>query len=239
MKQYKSYLAICLAVVALFGAGAVLCSGIFTAVTAVSGKLEQPSMTLVLDAGHGGEDGGAVSCTGVNESQINLQITQRLDGLLQLLGYRTHMLRTGDTALYDASASTYSEKKVSDLKNRAATVNSISGAVLISIHQNQFPQSQYRGAQVFYAADETSKAFASVTQDTLKAVLDPVNRRAPKQADGIYLLEQIQCPGILVECGFLSNPAEEELLRSEDYQKKLAVALSISVSQWLAQTQQP
>ena len=179
-------------------------------------------------------DGGAVSCTGARECEINLAITQRLDDLLHLLGCPTLQLRQGDTDLASADAASISEKKVTDLKNRVARINQQADAVLVSIHQNQFSQSQYRGAQVFYAQNTESRAFAALMQQNLRAGLDPANKRECKPGSGIFLLEKIECPGILVECGFLSNPGEEALLRSKDYQKRLAAVLAGSITAFLA-----
>ena len=144
----------------------------------------------VRDAGHGGSDGGAVSCTGARECEINLAITQRLDDLLHLLGCQTLQLRQGDTDLASADAASISEKKVTDLKNRVARINQQADGVLVSIHQNQFSQSQYRGAQVFYAPNTESRAFAALMQQNLRAGLDPANKRECKPGSGIFLSAQ-------------------------------------------------
>lgn len=187
--------------------------------------------TIVLDAGHGGEDGGAVSCTGVRESQLNLEITNRLGDLFPLLGIRTKLLRTEDVALYDSSCVTFSEKKISDLKNRVRLTNAVTDGLLVSIHQNEFSESKYSGAQVFYAPE--SEALAAAVQEALRVGLNPKNNRQCKPADKVYLMNHITCPGILVECGFLSNTQEEAKLRQPDYQKQLAVCIAASVCQYL------
>lgn len=188
---------------------------------------------IIIDAGHGGEDGGAVSCTGVNESQINLEIALRVDDLCHLLGYPTVMLRTDDISLHDASAKTISEKKVSDLKNRVKLVNQVSDGVLVSIHQNQFSESKYHGAQVFYAPTDGSQQLAEQLQDNLRAVMDPNNNRQCKSADSVYLMSKIQCTGVLVECGFLSNTQEEAMLRDAQHQKKLAAVITCSICSYI------
>lgn len=188
---------------------------------------------IVIDAGHGGEDGGAVSCTGVNESNINLEIALRVDDLCHLLGYRTIMLRTEDISLHDASAQTIAEKKVSDLKNRVKLVNQTSNALLVSIHQNQFSQSKYHGAQVFYAQTDGSQALAEQLQENFKTAVDASNNRQCKPADSVYLMNKIQCTGVLVECGFLSNPQEEAMLRDAAYQKKLAAVITCSICSYI------
>lgn len=183
--------------------------------------------TLILDAGHGGEDGGAVSQSGIAESQINLAVTRRLDLLLGLFGVPGVMLRQEDVSLHDPSAQTLREKKVSDLKNRVSSIEGEEGAWLISIHQNTFPDARYHGAQVFYAPTDGSQALAEAMQETLRTTLDPDNQRACKPiADTIYLMNHISCPAVLVECGFLSNPQEEQLLAAPAYQTKLAAALA-------------
>ncbi len=234
MKFFRKNWPIYLAVIAGFMGLSLLGSRAFGAVRVYRDALAMPQTTVVLDAGHGGSDGGAVSCTGARECEINLAITQRLDDLLHLLGCPTLQLRQGDTDLASADAASISEKKVTDLKNRVARISQQADAVLVSIHQNQFSQSQYRGAQVFYAPNTESRAFAALMQQNLRAGLDPANKRECKPGSGIFLLEKIECPGILVECGFLSNPEEEALLRSKDYQKRLAAVLAGSITAFLA-----
>lgn len=182
---------------------------------------------VILDAGHGGEDGGAVSISGVAESQINLEIVQKLRDILALCGTDPILLREEDISLHDEGASTLREKKRSDLQNRVAAVEALEGATLISIHQNTYPSSQYHGAQVFYAPTEGSQALAEHFQAALREQLQPDNERAAKQIpDSVYLMNHITCPAILVECGFLTNPGEEVMLRDEGYQRQMAAVLA-------------
>lgn len=188
--------------------------------------------TIVIDAGHGGEDGGATSCTGVLESRINLDITLKLNDLLHLLGYNTCMIRTTDISVYTEGA-TIAQKKVSDLKERVRIVHEIPNAILISVHQNTFSDARYSGAQVFYGSSGESKAMAEAIQTDLIKALNPDSNRNAKNADGIYLMNRIRCSGVLVECGFLSNPVEEALLRNDDYQRKLCCVIASSVSNFL------
>lgn len=185
---------------------------------------------IVIDAGHGGVDGGATSCTGVLESQINLEIALRLDDLMHLVGYDTVMIRKTDTSVY-TQGQTIAAQKVSDLKERVRIVNQTENAILISIHQNTFSDSRYGGAQVFYAKDEDSRKLANQMQNDLIRYLNPESHRKPKKASGIYLMDHIDRTGVLVECGFLSNPEEEAKLRSEAYQKKLCCVIVSSLSQ--------
>jgi len=199
-------------------------------------RLAQPAMELsgagrpgplVLDAGHGGEDGGAVSLTGVPESEINLAIVLKLRDVLGLYGADPILLRETDVSLHDSSAETLREKKRSDLKNRVAAIEKVEGGTLLSIHQNTYPGSQYHGTHVFYAPTEGSQSLAEHFQNSVKAALQPSNERAAKRIpDTVYIMNHVTCPAVLIECGFLTNPEEEALLRDEDYQRKLAAVIA-------------
>lgn len=191
-------------------------------------EAKQGNRTVVIDAGHGGEDGGAVAASGVAESGINLAIAQRLNALLQFLGEDTVMTRREDVSIHSADALTLRQKKASDLKNRVELVNGIPGAVLISIHQNSLPSSpRVHGAQVFYAATEQSDALAASVQRTLNEHINIGNEKHEKQIDpSIYLMKHVTCPAILVECGFLSNPQEAERLQGSAYQQQLAICIA-------------
>ena len=187
---------------------------------------------IIIDAGHGGVDGGATSCTGVPESQLNLQIALRLNDLLHLLGYRTNMIRTEDISVY-TSGDTIAAKKISDLKERVRIIDETEKAILISIHQNYFTDSRYSGAQVFYPGTQGSEIFAKDMQNKFVTSLNPGSNRQAKRISGVYLMEHIQCTAVLVECGFLSNPEEEEKLRCAQYQKKLCCVIAASVGSFL------
>ena len=224
-KYVPFYLFICTAVIL----GAVLLSRLSSAVSLnVSAPITTP--TIVIDPGHGGEDGGAVSITGIHESQLNLEISLRLNDLLQFLGAETKMIRTTDISVY-TEGNTIAQKKVSDIHERVRIVEETPNALLVSVHQNHFSQSQYRGAQVFYA--EGCQELAQNIQSTIAAHVDKNNHRECKPSSDVYLLEHISCPAVLVECGFLSNPEEELLLRDSAYQKKLAAAIACSVLEYL------
>lgn len=190
------------------------------------------SFNVVIDAGHGGVDGGATSCTGVLESHINLQIALRLNDLMHFLGYETVMIRTEDVSIHTEGES-IAAKKVSDLKQRLKIANETENAIYLSIHQNTFPDGKYSGAQVFYANNDESRKLAMTLQNELVHSLDPTSNRKSKKATGVYLMEHMQCTGVLIECGFLSNPSEEEKLRSEQYQKKLCCVIAASVSAFI------
>jgi len=195
--------------------------------------------TVVIDAGHGGEDGGAVSISGAIESQLNLSIAQRLDLIFGLFGVNSILLRNSDISLHSSDAETIREKKVSDLHNRVKMIESFDDPVVISIHQNTFTDSKYHGAQVFYANGELSLPFAQITQDVLRKYLDPKNTRKPTAVPTtVYLMNHITCKAILVECGFLSNPEEDIRLQSSQYQTKLAASLAGAYIQYKQITQE-
>ena len=190
---------------------------------------------IIIDAGHGGIDGGATSCTGKLESAFNLEIALRLNDLFHLLGYDTGMIRTTDTSIY-TKGDTIAQQKVSDLKERVRIVNDTKNALLVSIHQNNFSDGRYSGAQVFYAGTEGSEELARQLQASLVTALNPGSNRKIKKSDGIYLMEHIDCTGVLVECGFLSNAEEEAKLRDPVYQRKLCCVIAATVSSFLSNT---
>ena len=187
---------------------------------------------IIIDAGHGGVDGGTTSCTGVPESHLNLQIAHKLNDLLIFMGYQTQMVRTEDVSVH-TQGDTIAEKKISDLKQRVRMTENARSPLLVSIHQNYFRQSQYSGTQVFYALTEGSADLASAIQAAVVRYLQPENTRACKQASGVYLMEHVKCTAVLLECGFLSNPAEEAKLRDPQYQNKLCIVVASCISKYL------
>ena len=186
---------------------------------------------LVIDAGHGGEDGGATSCSGQLESQYNLEIAIILNDLCHLLGYETKMIRTEDISVY-TQGTTLAAKKASDLRQRVSVVNSTDNAILISIHQNTFSEQRYSGAQVFYAATDGSKDLAQYLQKSF-SLIDHQNKRKEKKASGVYLMQHVQKTAVLIECGFLSNPEEEAKLRSSAYQKMICCVIVSAISSYI------
>ncbi len=187
-----------------------------------------PSQTVIIDAGHGGEDGGAVGLGGILEKQINLDISEKLEHILNLCGVNTDMTRRSDVSLSQGEASTVRGRKVADIKLRVEQIRNTPGASLISIHQNSFPQNDCSGAQVFFSRNNSySKDFAKSVQAALKTGIDKENRRVEKENDKtIYLLENVNCPAILVECGFITNDREANLLKKDTYQTKLAACIA-------------
>ncbi len=187
---------------------------------------QMPHYVLVIDAGHGGEDGGASTHNAVPESEINLAIATRLDSLLAFYGVNTVMTRRDDRSLHDGAAQSLRDKKNSDLKNRVALIEETPSAFLLSIHQNAFPQEAVRGFQAFYRSEET-RAAAERLQAMVQQSVDPQNDRSAKAIpETVYLLEHVSCPAVLVECGFLSNREEAELLESSAYQTTMSLVLT-------------
>lgn len=191
--------------------------------------VRMPEFTLVIDPGHGGEDGGAVSISGAVESHINLAVALRLRAILDFWGIRSLMLRETDCSLHDSTAKTLRQKKVSDLHNRVDKIESVENAVLISIHQNSFTSPKYHGAQIFFGSNPNSIPLANTVQTTIQETLDPENTRVPALIPStVYLMNHVTCPAILVECGFLSNAEEDRLLQTPEHQTKLAAILASS-----------
>lgn len=202
-------------------------------VTAIADSAPIPrEHCIIIDPGHGGEDGGATSCTGIVESVYNLDTSLRLNDLFHLLGYETKIIRTTDISVY-TKGETIAQKKVSDLKERVRITNETENALLLSIHQNNYPDSRYSGVQVFYAPTEGSEAFAKQLQSSLMENLHPKTKRDARKSSGVYLMEHIRCPAVLIECGFLSNPEEEAKLRDSTYQKKMCCVIAATVSRYL------
>lgn len=181
---------------------------------------------VVIDPGHGGEDGGAV-VGDVFEKDINLKIAKILKELLDVSGIQTIMTRTEDVSIYDEGADSLRKKKCSDLTNRLKIANENENAVFVSIHQNKFPQTKYWGAQVFYGRkNEHSKELAEQLQNTVVKLLQPNNKRNIKPVkDNVYLIYNAKTPAVLCECGFMSNKDEIALLKDENYQKKMAFSI--------------
>ena len=199
-----------------------------TSVIAQQIPLERQN-TVIIDAGHGGEDGGAISCTGKPESSYNLEIALRLNDLMHLMGIHTKMVRTIDRSVY-TQGQTIASKKVSDLKNRVELVNNTENALLLSIHQNTFSESQYHGAQVFYGSNAEGMELAKQLQEAFCNTVNTGSNRKCKRGEKVYLLEHIEKPGVLIECGFLTNPEEESLLQTPAYQKQLAMIVCSAVT---------
>ena len=186
---------------------------------------------VIIDAGHGGEDGGAVGVNGILEKELNLSIAQKLYNILSASGVPCIMTRSDDRLLYDKNSDYEGRKKTLDMQERLRIAEEHPNAVFVSIHQNTFSQEKYDGLQVYYSSNSPLSAkLADTIQSTVKSKLQPSNDRASKADNkSIYLLRKLSCPAVLVECGFISNRRECELLCTEEYRTRLAEALSDSI----------
>jgi len=182
------------------------------------------SPEVVIDAGHGGMDGGAVGVSGVLEKDLTLAVAKKLGGLIISKGGKVIYTREEDESIHDDSADTIREQKKSDLQNRFNIAQTSGADVFISIHMNKFTQSQARGVQVFYAkGSDDSKILAKKIKQSLDTMSKYNEKRELKEAyDTMFLLKNVKIPSVIVECGFLSNPEEEKLLCSDEYQQQLA-----------------
>lgn len=196
---------------------------------AISSNIESSSVKVIIDAGHGGEDGGTQSASGVLEKDINLSIAKSLRDIFDFFGFDTVMTREEDEQIYDAGSETIRDKKVSDTHNRYKIIEENNDGIFISIHQNHFTDSKYSGAQTFYSVNNPkSELLASSIQKSVASSIQKENDRKIKSiGDEIYLLHHSQIPSVMVECGFLSNHAETEKLCDEDYQTQMALSIFV------------
>ncbi len=178
---------------------------------------------IILDAGHGLPDSGAVSLDGTSEESINLSITLKLQELLEQSSCYTMLTRSDENGIYNKNSKTVKDKKISDLKNRVNLINSNKSNLLISIHLNKFNNSKYYGWQTFYRPnDNNSKILATNIQNNLNLSIQKNNKREPLEIKNKYIIDNTTIPAVIVECGFLSNERETELLKSSNYQDKIA-----------------
>lgn len=196
-------------------------------------KEEENVKTVVIDPGHGGIDGGAVSVRGASEKDINLSIGLMLRDKLKERGIAVVMTRETDTGLYGDAAS---NKKVADMKARCQLINETEPDIMVSIHQNNYQSEGVKGAQTFYYTNSSEgERAAAILQKHLRERLDRDNERQAKANNNYYILINVKCPAVIAECGFLSNYTEAELLQSEDYQEKVAEALCEGVCEYLGE----
>lgn len=179
--------------------------------------------TIVLDAGHGSPDEGAESSGGITEASINLSITKKVQTLLEQSGCNVVLTRSDENGIYDMGSNTIREKKVSDIKNRVKIGNESSADAFVSIHLNKIPQTQYSGWQTFFKVNnEKSEMLAKSLQEELNSSIQKENKREALKITGKYIIEHVEIPIAIVECGFLSNLEEAELLVQDEYQNKIA-----------------
>lgn len=213
----------------LFGAGFWQRAEQEQAVITSGSKTSFP--VIVIDAGHGGKDPGKVGVNEALEKEINLSIALRLKSLLEQNDVLVVLTREEDKDLASEQAT---NRKNEDLRARAKLVEETAPVVLVSIHQNSFPEESVDGAQVFYySGSESGKQLGRMVQERLKSEINDGNHRVAKANKEYYLLKKAVCPAIIVECGFLSNPAEAELLATEEYQEKLAFAIALGVMEYI------
>lgn len=204
----------------------------FYSVRKVMSNLKEPSAPLlIIDAGHGGFDGGATGISGVVEKDINLLIAQKLSDMAQLNGYQVIMVRSTDEAVNEEGLTGIRKQKVSDIHHRVKLANQYPDAVFVSIHQNFFTQEKYWGTQVFYGKKNANSRFlAQKIQDNVRQSLQVENKREIKPAgNNLYILSNISNPAVMVECGFISNREESLRLTQEDYQQQLAFVILQSI----------
>lgn len=195
---------------------------------------DAPVRRVVIDPGHGGEDSGALSAAGLEEKDVNLVVSLYLRDYLEAAGIPVVMTRTADKLLYDPQADFHGRKKQMDLNSRLHTAQAVPDSLLVSIHMNSFPQSQYKGMQVWYATGDPRSMEAASAVQSQAIQLDADNHRRIKAAgSNIFLLDRLDTPGILVEGGFLSNPAEAERLADAQYQKELAFVIFTGVMSYM------
>ncbi len=186
---------------------------------------------VVIDAGHGGKDPGKVGINGALEKEINLQIALRLKSLLEQNDVAVVLTREEDKDLASEQAAS---RKNEDLRARAALIAAAEPVVMVSIHQNSYPEEEVDGAQVFYyAGSDSGKMLGSIIQSSLKSEIDDGNHRVAKANKEYYLLKKAACPAVIIECGFLSNPSEAALLATEEYQEKLAFAVHLGIMEYI------
>ncbi len=192
---------------------------------------------IIVDAGHGEPDGGAQGASGVLEKDLNISVARFLQGYLEQSGAEVMMTRADDSGIFDTDSKSIRNKKRSDLSNRQKIIEESGADLFVSIHMNKFSDPKYSGPQVFYSRQNAdSEPLAKAVQQELVSVLKPAEKRAVKPAgQDIYLLSHTEIPAVLVECGFLSNPKEEQLLLTENYQKKTAWAIYCGILRFLSQ----
>lgn len=206
-----------------------------SAVKSTKQNANQP--IVIIDAGHGGFDGGAVSDDGTVEKDINLSIALYLQEYLAIFNIKTIMIRETDCSVEDNGLNTIRQKKSSDLHNRMKIMEETDNAIFVSIHQNKFPDGKYSGTQVFYSpkTKDESQVLAQTIQDYIVNTLQKDNERQIKECGtSVFLMYNAVKPAVLVECGFLSNYEETQRLKSSEYQKKIAFCIAMGIQNYLS-----
>ena len=199
-----------------------------------SAGLVDEKKIVIIDAGHGGEDSGAVGVNGALEKDLNLQMALEVGRSLEEKGCVVVYTRTDDRLLYTEEENVHGIRKISDLKNRCKVADRYPGAVFVSLHMNSFGAEKYSGLQVYYSEQgETSRELADKVQNKVVADLQKDNNRVIKSGKDMYILSHITNPAILIECGFLTNKAECEKLSQKEYQKQLSFSIVCGIIEYI------
>ena len=199
-------------------------------------SLPVSNKVVIIDAGHGKPDEGAQNENGLTEEAINLKIALKLQNMLEQAGCTVILTRSDENAIYDAKSNTIKEMKVSDIKNRVKIGNNSSADIFVSIHLNKIPQNQYSGWQTFFKNnDNKSIALATSIQNGLNEAININNKRVPLKISNIYIVDHVEIPIAIVECGFLSNPDEAKLLVEDKYQDNLAWGIYIGIINYFSE----
>lgn len=236
MKRLINYVPYFIIVIVL---GGVVLANVLKTEIAVSDRLDNAPL-IIIDAGHGGLDGGAVAADGTQEQYINLDIALKLRDSLEQKGFRTLLTRTDNNSIHDEDAKTTREKKVSDIHNRLKIIEENPDSIFVSIHQNHYSESKYWGTQVFYSSNNAeSSVLAQFIQSGVVADLQPENTRKIKQSgDSIYLLYHAEIPAVMVECGFLSNVQETAKLNDNNYRQQMADSICGGIVNYIVSVQE-
>ena len=201
-------------------------------------SLPVTNKVIIIDAGHGKPDEGAQSNNGTTEAETNLKIAFKLQNLLEQSGATVILTRSDENAIYDLNAETIKQKKVSDIHNRVKIGNNSSADIFVSIHLNKIPEQQYSGWQCFFQTNnEKSQELAKSIQANLNESMQKENKRVAMKLDKVYIMKQVQIPTTIVECGFLSNPEEEQKLLQDSYQDRLAWGIYNGIMEYFYQQQ--
>ncbi|MBQ8690099.1 MAG: N-acetylmuramoyl-L-alanine amidase [Clostridia bacterium] len=190
--------------------------------------------TVIIDAGHGGEDCGAIGASGIYEKDLNLEIANILGALFTDAGYAVIYTRTEDKLLYTAEEDIHGIRKFSDLKNRCKIGAEYEDSIFVSIHMNSYTNPKYSGLHTYYSENsDSSYNLAAAIQSSVKDTLQPENNRVIKPGKNMYLLENLENTAVLIECGFLSNPDECQKLSEKEYQKQLSFAIFCGIINYI------
>ena len=240
MSKIKKALSLILVSAVLFAAFSLIAFAaeyIKSESTALASAEEKVGRVIVIDAGHGGEDPGAIGVNGAYEKDLNLAVATALGEELISKGYTVVYTRTTDKMLYSEEENVKGFRKLSDLKNRCKIANEYQNAIFVSIHMNSYGASKYSGLQVYYAEDsDSSRNLATMIQDRVKTDIQNDNNRAVKEGKNMYVLENCKCDAVLIECGFLTNEVECNKLSEKEYQKELSFSISCSIIEYIEET---